>query len=70
MEALILLVLLVALGLLANRHGDDSRPQPRSPAEHLSRLGHAWSEVGRAGSRGVMRRWWKAMPCSHANCAE
>ena len=48
MEALILLALLVALGLLANRHGHDSRPQPRSPEEHLARLGHAWGEVERA----------------------
>ena len=45
MDVLVLLVLLVALGLLANRYGADSRPRPRSHEEHLAALGHAWGEL-------------------------
>jgi hypothetical protein len=56
MEAIILVALLVALGLLATRYGYDSRSRLRSHEEDLAALGYTWAEGGRAASAGGRRQ--------------
>jgi hypothetical protein len=46
MDAVIILALIVALGVLANLVGRDSRPGPRAPEENLAALGFAWAAGG------------------------
>jgi hypothetical protein len=62
MEAVTLVLLLAALGLLANRRGYDSRPGHRSAEHTLAALGHAWGEVERPAPadrpiHGAPERW-------------
>jgi hypothetical protein len=56
MEAIILVALLVALGLLATRYGHDSRAHLRSREDELAASGYTWGEGGQAASAGGRRQ--------------
>ena len=44
MEVIVILAVVVALGVLAQRYGYDSRDRPRSAEERLAAAGVTWEE--------------------------